>query len=214
MSLTGLPNRLLFMDRLDQYIHKAHRNQDKIAVLFIDMDRFKEINDSLGHAFGDKAIQEVAERIKSQIRETDTLARFGGDEFLMIFNDIDDSIDIVNIIQKVMQSMTDPIIVEDHTIYVTLSIGISIYPDDANKSDDLLKNADAAMYKAKSDGRNTYRFYTEDMTEKAFARIKLESKLRKAIEYEEFILYFQPQFNAKDKCTYRNGNLSALERWK
>ncbi len=208
--LTGLPNRLLFMDRLDQYIHKSHRNTSKVAVLFVDMDRFKEINDSLGHAFGDEAIKEVSRRIGSHIRETDTIARFGGDEFILIFNDIDDPIVIVNIIRKVMQSMDDPIIFEDHTIYVTLSIGISIYPDDADTADDLLKNADAAMYKAKNDGRNTYRFYTEDMTEKAFTRIKLESSLRKAIENEDFILYFQPQFNAKTNTLI---GMETLVRW-
>jgi len=209
-ALTGLPNRLLFMDRLDQYIHKGHRNKSKIAVLFVDMDRFKEINDSLGHAFGDKAIKEVARRIESQIRETDTIARFGGDEFIMICNDIDNPIIVVNIIQKVMQSMADPIIVEDHSIYITLSIGISIYPDDADMAYDLLKNADAAMYKAKNDGRNTYRFYTEDMTEKAFARIKLESSLRQAIKDEDLILYFQPQFNAKTNTLI---GMETLVRW-
>ena len=208
--LTGLPNRLLFMDRLHQYIHKAHRNKQKVAVMFIDMDRFKEINDSLGHTFGDKAIKEVGRRIESQIRETDTVARFGGDEFIMIFNDIDNPVLIVNIAKKVMQSMEDPIIIEGHTIYVTLSIGISIYPDDASMADDLLKNADAALYKAKNDGRNTYRFYTEDMTEKAFARIKLESRLRQAIENEDFTLYFQPQFNAK---TNKIIGMETLLRW-
>ena len=209
--LTGLPNRSLFLDRLSQYIHKAYRNNTKIAVLFIDMDRFKEINDSLGHAFGDKAIQEVARRIQYQIRETDTLARFGGDEFILICNAIDDPIFVVNVVEKIMQSMTDPIIIEGHSIYVTLSIGISVYPDDAQVADDLLKNADAAMYKAKNDGRNTYSFYTEDMTEKAFARIKLEARLRKAIEEENFILYFQPQYNTK---TNMITGMETLVRWK
>ncbi len=209
-TLTGLPNRLLFMDRLDQYINKAHRNKNKVAVLFIDMDRFKEINDSLGHSFGDEVIKEVAVRIEGQIRETDTIARFGGDEFIMICNGIDNPIDIIHIVQKVLRSMDDPIIIEDHIIYVTLSIGISIYPDDTEMANDLLKNADAAMYKAKNDGRNTYRFYTEDMTEKAFARIKLESSLRQAIENEEFMLYFQPQVNAK---TNRITGMETLIRW-
>jgi len=210
-ALTGLPNRLLFLDRLDQYIHKAHRNQQKVAVLFIDMDRFKEINDSLGHVFGDKAIKEVARRMESKMRQSDTIARFGGDEFVMIFNDINDSISIVNIVQKMMQSMDDPISIEGHSIYVTLSIGISIYPDDANTSDNLLKNADAAMYKAKNDGRNTYKFYTEDMTEKAFERMALESSLRKAVKDDDFMLYFQPQVNGEsDKII----GMEVLLRWK
>jgi len=209
--LTGLPNRLLFLDRLDQYIHKAHRNKQKVAVLFIDMDRFKEINDSLGHVFGDKTIKEVARRIESQIRETDTLARFGGDEFIMIFNDMNNSISIVNIVQKVMQSMENPITIEGHSIYVTLSIGISVYPDDADTPDDLLKNADAAMYKAKNDGRNTYRFYTEDMTKRAFERMALESSLRLSIKDETFMLYFQPQF---DGVSDEIIGMEALIRWK
>ncbi len=209
-TLTGLPNRSLFLDRLNQYIHKAHRNKHKVAVLFIDMDRFKEINDSLGHVFGDKTIKEVARRIESQIRETDTLARFGGDEFIMIFNDIKNSISIVNIVQKVMQSMDNPITIEGHSVYVTLSIGISIYPDDADTSDDLLKNADAAMYKAKNDGRNTYRFYTEDMTKKAFERMALESSLRQAIKDDDFMLYFQPQVDGESDEVI---GMEALLRW-
>jgi len=209
-TLTGLPNRLLFLDRLNQYIHKAHRNKHKVAVLFIDMDRFKEINDSLGHVFGDKAIKEVARRIESQIRETDTLARFGGDEFIMIFNEIKDPIVIVDIVQKVMQSMNEPLVIDGHTIYITLSIGISVYPDDTDTADDLLKNADAAMYKAKNDGRNTYKFYTEDMTQKAFERMELESSLRQSIKDENFMLYFQPKIDGEsDKIT----GMEALIRW-
>jgi len=194
-----------------QAYHDVLTGLPKVAVLFIDMDRFKEINDSLGHVFGDKTIKEVARRIESQIRETDTIARFGGDEFIMIFNDMINSISIVNIVQKVMQSMDDPITIEGHSIYVTLSIGISIYPDDADTPDDLLKNADAAMYKAKNDGRNTYRFYTEDMTEKAFGRMALESSLRLSIKDENFMLYFQPQF---DGVSDEIIGLEALIRWK
>jgi diguanylate cyclase (GGDEF)-like protein/PAS domain S-box-containing protein len=210
-ALTGLPNRLLFLDRLNQYIHKAHRSKNKVAVLFVDMDRFKAINDSLGHVCGDEAIKEVAKRIGSQIRETDTLARFGGDEFIMIFNDMNDPITIVDIVQKVMHSMDDPIILDGHRIYVTLSIGISIYPDDADTAGDLLKNADAAMYKAKNDGRNTYRFYTEDMTKKAFERIALESSLRQAINNDDFMLYFQPQIDGESNN--RIIGMETLIRW-
>jgi len=211
-ALTGLPNRLLFLDRLNQYIHKAHRSKSKVAVLFVDMDRFKEINDSLGHVCGDEAIKEVAKRIGSQIRETDTIARFGGDEFIMICNDINNPITIVDIVQKVMRSMDDPITIEGHTIYVTLSIGISVYPDDADTSGDLLKNADAAMYKAKNDGRNTYRFYTEDMTKKAFERIALESSLRQAIDNDDFMLYFQPQIDGESNNSIIG--METLIRWK
>ncbi|RRS29832.1 MAG: diguanylate cyclase [Epsilonproteobacteria bacterium (ex Lamellibrachia satsuma)] len=210
-ALTGLPNRILFLDRLDQYIHKAHRNKSKVAVLFVDMDRFKEINDSLGHTCGDKAIKEVAKRLESRLRETDTIARFGGDEFIMICNDINDPIMVVEIVQKIMKSMDDPIIINGHRIYVTLSIGISIYPEDTDTAADLLKNADAAMYKAKYDGRNTYRFYTEDMTQKAFERIALESSLRKAIKDKNFMLYFQPQIDGKSN---EITGIETLIRWK
>ena len=210
-TLTGLPNRLLFLDRLDQYIHKAHRNKSKVAVLFIDMDRFKEINDSLGHVCGDEAIKKVAQRLEGQIRETDTIARFGGDEFIMIFNEMYYPIVIVDIVQKLMQSMDAPFVLDGHTIYVTLSIGISVYPDDADTADNLLKNADAAMYKAKNDGRNTYRFYTEDMTQKAFERMAFEASLRQTIKDDDFMLYFQQQVDGEsDKII----GLEALIRWK
>ncbi len=208
--LTKLPNRLLFLDRLNQAINKAGRNQSKVAVLFIDMDRFKEINDSLGHAFGDEAIKEVAQRLQRQIRKTDTLARFGGDEFIMILEDIDNPIVVVDIVQKLMKAMHDPIIIEGHRIYVTLSIGISIFPNDSETADSLLKNADAAMYKAKDEGRNTYQFYTEDMTEKAFERIVMEAHLRQAIEKKEFVLYFQQQVDGESNKII---GMEALVRW-
>ena len=209
-TLTTLPNRLLFLDRLNQAINKVSRNQSKVAVLFIDMDRFKEINDSLGHAFGDEAIKEVAKRLQRQIRKTDTLARFGGDEFIMILEDIDNPIVVVDVVQKLMKTMHDPIIIEGHRIYVTLSIGISVYPNDAETADSLLKNADAAMYKAKDEGRNTYRFYTEDMTEKAFERMVMAAHLRQAIEKKEFVLYFQQQVDGESN---RIVGMEALIRW-
>jgi len=209
-TLTGLPNRLLFLDRLNQSIHKTQRSRKKIAILFIDMDRFKEINDSLGHVSGDEAIKNVALRLKTQIRKADTIARFGGDEFTVILDDIDNSMNVVNIVKKLMQSMNKPFNINKHTIYITLSIGISIYPDDTDTADNLLKNADAAMYKAKHDGRNTYRFYTEDMTEKAFERMALESSLRQAIKNENFILYFQPQVDGKSNKII---GMEALIRW-
>jgi diguanylate cyclase (GGDEF)-like protein/PAS domain S-box-containing protein len=210
-TLTGLPNRLLFLDRLNQSIYKTERSRKKVAILFIDMDRFKEINDSLGHVSGDEAIKDVALRLKTQIRKADTIARFGGDEFTVILDDINNSINIVNIVKKLMHSMNEPFVINKHTIYITLSIGISIYPDDTDTADNLLKNADAAMYKAKHDGRNTYRFYTEDMTEKAFERMALESSLRQAIDRDNFILYFQPQVNGEnDKII----GMEALIRWK
>lgn len=208
--LTGLPNRLLFLDRLNQSIYKANRHYSKVAVLFVDMDRFKEINDSFGHAFGDEAIKEVAQRLKKLVRQSDTVARFGGDEFVMILDDIKDPMVIVDIVSKLMETMEEPMIINQHTLYVTLSIGISIYPDDTVLATDLLKNADAAMYKAKDSGRNTYVFYTEDMTAKAFERITMEADMRRAIKNEDFTLYFQPQVNA---LTNRIVGMETLLRW-
>ena len=209
-ALTGLPNRLFFVDRLQQSIYKANRNLTKVVVLFLDIDRFKEVNDSLGHTFGDEAIKEVARRIENQIRKSDTVARFGGDEFVILLDEITDSMVTVEIVQKLMRCMHEPIVIDNHTIYMTLSIGISIYPDDTELADHLLKNADAAMYKAKDSGRNTYKFYTEDMTEKAYERITLETKLRMAIENEEFELYYQPQVNALTNMII---GMETLLRW-
>lgn len=209
-ALTDLPNRLLFLDRLEQAINNARRSESNIAVLFVDLDRFKEINDSLGHAFGDKVIQVVAARLKKQMRDTDTIARFGGDEFVMIFNNIEDPVVVADVTSKIIESMADPLRINDRLIYITLSIGISIYPEDAENPESLLKNADAAMYQAKGDGRNTYQFYTRDMTEKAFERLMLESGLREGIKNDEFFLCYQPQFDGE---TGRITGIESLLRW-
>ncbi len=209
-TLTELPNRLLLLDRLCESIKKAQRSQNKVAVMFIDLDRFKEINDSLGHDFGDQVIREVARRLRHQIRATDTIARFGGDEFVMVLDNIDNPIVVVDISQKLMEAMAAPIVFENHSVYVTLSIGVSIYPDDGETTDTLLKNADAAMYKAKGDGRNDYQFYTQDMTERAFERIVMETSLREGIEHEEFLLYYQPQGNGESDAII---GMEALIRW-
>ncbi len=210
-SLTDLPNRALFLDRLTQSIKFSGRLGSITAVLFIDLDHFKEINDSLGHHIGDKVLKESAKRLSKQIRTTDTIARLGGDEFTIILDDISDELIIINIITKLMDAMKTPIILDNQQFYVTLSIGISMYPNDGSSADVLLKNADAAMYKAKDDGRNTYRFYTQDMTKKAFERIVMETALRKALKGEEFIVYYQPQFNAKEEKLI---GMEALVRWK
>jgi diguanylate cyclase (GGDEF)-like protein len=211
--LTKLPNRILFLDRLNHALYLAKRNQTKVAVLFIDMDRFKGINDSLGHAFGDLVIKEVAQRIKEQIRIADTVARFGGDEFVMFIDNILQTMTVTAILGKLTKCLESPIIIENYTLHITVSIGVSIYPYDAENSNDLLKNADVAMYKAKSLGGNNYQFYTEDMTQKALARMELEHNLRSAINNEDFILYYQPQFKVGavgDKIV----GMEALIRWK
>jgi len=210
-ALTGLSNRPLFLDRLNHAIKTATRNGKKIAVLFIDLDRFKEINDSLGHRHGDEVLREVGDRLKRCVRDSDTLARLGGDEFTMILENIHENTDVLDIINKMMVEMHQPITIEMHTFYITLSIGISIYPDDGGTADTLLKHADAAMYKAKEEGRNTYQFYAEEMTEKAFERIVMETSLRQALEHEDFVVYYQPQIDAS---TGKPFGMESLIRWK
>ncbi len=209
--LTNLPNRLLFMDRLSHAIEFAKRQETSIAVLFIDLDRFKEINDSLGHSIGDKVLEEVSKRLKSQIRESDTLARLGGDEFTLMIEGLIDNTGVVEVVQKLMRCMKDPIYADGRELYVTLSIGITLFPNDGNTVEQLLKNADSAMYKAKEDGKNTYHFYTYDMTKNAIERINLEIAFRKALENEEFTVYYQPQMNG---ATNKLVGMEALVRWK
>ncbi len=210
-SLTGLSNRTLFIDRLGQSIKKAHRSESKVAVLFIDLDNFKEINDSFGHSFGDEVLKAVTRRLLAIIRRTDTLARIGGDEFAMIIDDdLKASEVIIDIVHGMMQIMREPFVIKRHSLYMTLSIGISLYPEDGAVADILLKNADAAMHRSKEEGRNTYQFYTEDMTEKAFERIVMETSLREALDAEEFIIHYQPQINAE---TDRLIGMEALVRW-
>ncbi len=159
-GLTGVANRELFLDRLTQALKLAERARTKVAVFFIDLDHFKEINDSLGHHIGDEVLIEVASRLQSQIRDSDTFARLGGDEYAIIVNSLHDIDKLSQIIQKLFDIMKSPIIVEEHQLSVSLSLGITIYPDDGLTRELLLKNADKAMYKAKESGRNTYSFYS------------------------------------------------------
>jgi diguanylate cyclase (GGDEF)-like protein/PAS domain S-box-containing protein len=209
-SLTGLPNRELFIDRLNQGMKIANRNNSILAVLFIDLDYFKEINDSLGHHIGDLLLQELTDRFSQEIRETDTISRLGGDEFTMLINSIKDVGYIVDVINKIMDTTKEPFEIEGHTLYITMSVGVAIYPDNGMEHMTLLKNADAAMYKAKAEGRNTYRFYTKEMTDKAHKRIEMETLLHQAIVNKEFVVYYQPQIDA-----YHNKliGMEALVRW-
>ena len=195
-TLTQLPNRLLFIDRLKQAIHYSDRYNKKIAVVFIDLDRFKEVNDSYGHAVGDKLLREVSKKLKKIFRNIDSIARIGGDEFLLLIDMIDNDEIIVDILQKVVQIFEEVFILDNNRqVYITASMGVAVYPSHGKSADELIKNADAAMYKAKDDGRNTYRFYTNDMTKRALERISLETELRDAIKNEEFEVFFQPQVN-------------------
>ena len=209
-QLTGLPNRTLFLDRLEQSIKQNQRNRKKMALLFIDLDRFKEINDSLGHEAGDNVLKILSQRLAEQIRDCDTLTRLGGDEFTIILDSISDTDIIVDIIQKLVSCTQNAIVINEQTLYVTLSIGISLFPNDGLNVETLLKNADAAMYKAKDNGRNTYEFYTEEMTKKAVNRVVMETNLRQAIDNKEFYLNYQPQYDAGNDTLI---GMEALIRW-
>jgi len=210
-TLTGLPNRFLYFDQLRQAIQRTSRSHQKIAVIFIDLDRFKEINDSLGHEMGDKIVKLLGERLKSEIRQVDTIARFGGDEFIILIESVTDLTNIAEIIEKIILSMQSPFNLENHQLHLTLSAGISIYPDDGEDAETLIRNADTAMYRAKDEGRNTYQFYTKEMTQKTILHMKMVKNIRIALENQEFMLYYQPQINANTNSIC---GIEALLRWK
>ncbi|MEA2111770.1 MAG: EAL domain-containing protein [Campylobacterota bacterium] len=209
-ALTNLPNRILFLDRLKQAMKRASRADEKIAVLFIDLDHFKEINDSLGHSAGDLLLKDVSSRLLEAIRESDTVGRFGGDEFAIVIDQIKSIEVISSIVQGIINAMKEPFLIEAHQFYVTMSIGIAVFPDDGVDVETLLKNSDVAMYKAKNSGRNNYQFYTEDMTERAFERIVLETQLRQSLEKNEMQVYYQIQVDALNNTIV---GMEALVRW-
>jgi diguanylate cyclase (GGDEF)-like protein/PAS domain S-box-containing protein len=209
-ALTGLPNRLLFNARLDQSIRHAERNQEMLAVIFIDLDRFKNINDSLGHPAGDHMLKELAGRLLKLVRRDDTVARLSGDEFVVLLEAIGNADHAVLGVEKLMQAFADPVKIGESEVRVTASIGLSLYPQDGDDSATLLRNADAAMYRAKDDGRNNYQFYTAELTHVAFEHMFLESALRNALESQEFRLVYQPQFAL---TTGELTGLEALLRW-
>ncbi len=209
-ELTHLSNRTLFLDRLEHAIKKAKRQEGMLAVLFIDLDRFKEINDSLGHETGDRVLIEVAKRLSENLREIDTIARLGGDEFTLIVEDIEGNDKVNEIASRVLTLLQQPIQIDQHQLYVTSSIGISFYPLDGADAQNLLRNADSAMYKAKIEGRNSYQYYTQELTARAYERVLLESNLRRAIENQEFIVYYQPQM---DGVSGKMIGMEALVRW-
>ena len=209
-ALTGLPNRLLFNDRLEQSIQKAKRNSTKVALLFIDLDHFKEINDSLGHDVGDEILKVVTRRLSETMRGKDTLARLGGDEFTVIVEELKKGEDASLLAQKIIEVLSKPIVINDNILYVSSSIGISLYPDDGASTQNLLKFADAAMYKAKDEGRNNFQYYDSVMTELAFERVVMETSLREALKKREFLVYYQPQVDGK---TNKLTGMEALVRW-
>ncbi len=209
-SLTMLPNRVLFSDRLNRSIKSAQRYKNHVALLFIDLDHFKEINDSLGHDAGDHILQETANRLQDDIRKSDTVSRLGGDEFTMILEGIHDLDEVIGLVQKILTKLQKPYQYKNNKLYSGASIGISVYPENGDDAQELLKNADAAMYKAKENGRNTYSFYTQSMTQKAYERVVVETKLREAIKNNEFIVYYQPQVDIDSRTIV---GFEALVRW-
>ncbi|MBT0962111.1 EAL domain-containing protein [Denitromonas iodatirespirans] len=209
--LTGLPNRRLLEDRLQVALAHAHRNRNRAAVLFIDLDRFKRINDSLGHEVGDKLLMEVARRLCACLREDDTVARMGGDEFIVVLSDLTDPDDAAHTATRIIESLRRPVQVDAHELTVTTSVGISIFPDDSRDPVALIKNADTAMYRAKDEGRNAFQLYQPAMNARSLEHLALESALHRALAREELVLHFQPLV---DIGTQRTVAAEALLRWR
>jgi diguanylate cyclase (GGDEF)-like protein len=209
--LTGLPNRKLLLDHLTLAIAHARREKASLAVFFIDLDRFKVINDSLGHSVGDKLLQAIATRAKNLMRENDTVARMGGDEFVVLALSVRGIDDAVHIAQKVREAIADPVQIDGRELFVTASMGISIYPNDGDNAETLLKNADTAMYRAKSQGNDMFQLYTPEMNAHAVEQLALESALRRAVETSEFELHYQPIVQMSDS---RICSLESMLRWR
>jgi diguanylate cyclase (GGDEF)-like protein len=222
-ALTGLPNRRFFLQQLEQALVFANRNDRMLAVLFLDLDRFKLVNDTMGHGVGDLLLQDVAERLLRCVRRSDCLARaeedgppplvsrLGGDEFTIMLSDIDHFQDVAKVARRILEAVSLPYNLEGQDIFVSTSIGISLYPFDACTAGDLVRNADGAMYQAKEQGRNGYQIYDESMNAKALERIRLESQLHKALKEEEFVIFYQPQISLR---TGEMVGIEALVRWR
>lgn len=209
-TLTDLPNRQFFRSRLRQLLAQARRHKRLLAVLFLDLDRFKQINDTLGHTVGDRLLVEVARRLSGCIRETDLAARRGGDEFTVILDGIRRGQDAARVARKILLALQRPFHVDQHELFMGVSIGISLFPADGQDVETLVKHADIAMYRAKAQGGATYRFFLPDMNDKALERLALEQSLRLAIEREEFVLHYQPRVDMKSG---RVIGMEALVRW-
>ena len=210
-DLTGLPNRMLLNDRLGQAISTAKRNVKQVAVIFLDLDGFKHVNDSLGHAVGDRLLQSVAKRLVQCVRPSDTVSRQGGDEFVVMLSDVEhNSEDATHAAARMLKAVAEPHAIGQHELHVTTSIGVSVYPDDGQDAGTLIKNADTAMYQAKDHGRQSYQFFTPAMNVRAVERQSIEESLRRALERKEFALHYQPMIDLK---TGAITGAEALLRW-
>jgi diguanylate cyclase (GGDEF)-like protein len=210
-ALTDLPNRMLLQDRLEQAIELARRQDRRLAVMFMDLDRFKHINDSLGHPVGDQLLQSVAQRLLACVRHSDTISRQGGDEFVLLLSFIEHAEDAALSAQKMLASISQPHHIDGHDLHINVSIGISIYPDDGRDAETLIKSADTAMYHAKESGRNNYKFFEQGMNDRAVQRQSIEADLRGALERQEFVLYYQPKINLHSGAIV---GVEALIRWR
>lgn len=210
-SLTGLPNRPLLLNRIDKAIARASREKNRFALIFLDLDNFKNINDSLGHSIGDILLREAAERLRHVARSADTVARLGGDEFIVLVEDMNDEKPATALAQRILESFKKPFIIKDNTLHVSTSIGVAIFPEDGEDTGVLIRNADTAMYRAKENGRENFAMFTTSLNESVARRLKLENDLRKAVELTEFEVYYQPKMEIK------TGSISGMEglvRWR
>jgi diguanylate cyclase (GGDEF)-like protein len=209
-ALTGLPNRLLLLDRLEQAVAQARREGQGFAVLMLDLDDFKDVNDTLGHPLGDQLLCAVAERLRRAIRQVDTLARFGGDEFVVVQTGLQDPSGVVVLAHKIIDVLARGFVIEEQQVHTSASIGIALFPEDGTEPDRLLKNADLALYRAKTQGRNRFELYVEELQTEVHARKQLESDLPRAVEQGDLRLVYQPQF---ELATRRIVGAEALLRW-
>jgi diguanylate cyclase (GGDEF)-like protein/PAS domain S-box-containing protein len=209
-ALTDLPNRLLLEDRLGHAIEVGRRDERRVALMFLDLDRFKVVNDSLGHDVGDLLLKQVAERLRGLLRRSDTVARLGGDEFIVVLSDIGSPGEVAEVADKIILSLVEPMTLKDHEVHIGASIGITIFPQDGDDVTSLMKGADTAMYQAKAAGRNTFRFFDPSMNGQAVERLNLEAALRRALDYDEFELFYQPKIDLRSG---RTAGAEALIRW-
>lgn len=208
--LTGLPNRVFFLERLNEALITSQRHRNRTALLFIDLDRFKDVNDTLGHNAGDELIIQASRRIRRCLRQSDTVARLGGDEFTVILTEISNEASIAYIAQQIIEQLCEPFMIYGTEVYIGASVGISVYPDDSDSSETLLKNADTAMYHAKDNGRGNFQFYRDEMNARMLRRVTLERNLRHALENDEFVLHYQPRYSLPEAKII---GMEALVRW-